>query len=461
MSDRASRRAARKLPVGEGVVPDKALEELLAAFAEDPPVDAPPIDLDDPSIDVLLGLAGPTDDAGDPSDPSLVTTPLPETAPADPPPDLPADAPAGIDLLPTLEQPATPAVSDDPAREPAQEPAANEPAANEPAANEPAPRTTIKIGGDDDLPDALYLDEEAGDRLRGGDRATEASIRTAVADGERTTILIADDDIEGASGGIPIGTGSASMDPRLRARRIAVKRAVGRRRLKWFVIGGAVILVLTAVLAVLGSSLFAIDPGKISVSGANRMSQADLDAAVKRLANHPVLLIDTHSIEAQLERSPWVREARVTTHFPHSATIEILERVPLATYQGPDGKFRIIDVQGRVVDIIPGQPIEFMLITGPGVNASIGTSAGTAFARAAEIVEALSPAVRSRTEAITVSDAGALGLAFHNGAKVALGVPTELLDKLTRLEAFLKRPAGHDCKTTIDVTTVEPSCSLQ
>jgi len=222
-----------------------------------------------------------------------------------------------------------------------------------------------------------------------------------------------------------------------------------------------VIVVLTTVLAVLGSSLFAIDPSKIYISGANRMSQTDLDAAVKRLANHPVLLIDTHSIEAQLERSPWVREARVTTHFPHSATIEILERIPLATYQGPDGKFRIIDVQGRVVDVIPGQPIEFMLITGPGVNASIGTSAGTAFARAAEIVEALSPAVRSRTEAITVTDAGALGLAFHNGAKVTLGVPTELLDKLTRLEAFLKRSAGNDCRTTIDVTTVEPSCSLQ
>jgi len=452
VSDRTTgRKASRKLPVGEGVVPDKALEELLAAFANDQPIDAPPIDLDDPSIDLLLGLTDPTAPP-DPSDPDLVTTPLPETGPADPPPETPP-----IAAVPTVEQPATPAPEASPPVV-ATEPSAEQVAA---PAKEPPARTTIKIGGDDELPDALYLDEEAGDRLRGGDRATEASLRSPAADGERTTILIADDDIEGASGGIPIGTGSASMDPRLRARRIAVKRAVGRRRLKWFVIVGVVVVLLTAALAVLGSSLFAIDPGKIEISGAQRMSQADLDAAVKRLANHPVLLIDTHSIEAQLERSPWVREARVTTHFPHSATIEILERVPLATYQGPDGKFRIIDVEGRVVDVIPGQPIEFMLITGPGVNASIGTSAGTAFARAAEIVEALSPGVRSRTEAITVSDTGALGLAFHNGAKVALGVPTELLDKLTRLEAFLKRSAGSDCKTTIDVTTVEPSCSLQ
>jgi cell division protein FtsQ len=227
------------------------------------------------------------------------------------------------------------------------------------------------------------------------------------------------------------------------------------------VIGGLVIVLLTTALAILGSSLFAVDPDKIDISGHQRMSQTDLEAAVDRLADHPVLLIDTHSIEAQLERSPWVREARVSTYFPHSASIEILERVPLATYQGPDGKFRIIDVEGRVVDVIPGQPIEFMLITGPGANASVGTSAGTAFMHAVELIEALSPGVRSRTASVTVADGGALGLTFNNGAKVALGVPTELLDKLTRLEAFLKRPAGNDCRTTIDVTTVEPSCSLQ
>jgi len=286
VSDRSSRKAKRRLPVGEGVVPDRAMEELLAAFANDPPSDAPPIDLDDPSIDALLGLA---------------ESPKPE-----------GDQSAGAAALPTVEQP----VTEPPVAEPAGEPVA-EPASPPKAGPQ---RTTIKIGGDDELPDALYLDEEAGDRLRGGERATEASLHPPGDDGSRTTILIADDDMEGAAGGIPIGTGPASMDPRLRARRIAVKRAVGRRRLKWFVIGGLVIIVLTAVLAVLGSSLFAVK--NVEISGPRRMSQVDLDAAVKRIKNHPVLLIDTHSIEAQLERSPWVLEARVTTHFPHSATVE-------------------------------------------------------------------------------------------------------------------------------------------
>ena len=247
------------------------------------------------------------------------------------------------------------------------------------------------------------------------------------------------------------------MDPRLRARRIAVKRAVGRRRLKWFVLAGVIVVVITAAFAVLGSSLFEVR--NLQVSGALRISQTDLDDAVKRVYHRPVLLIDTHAVEVQLERSPWVRAARVTTDFPHSASIEIRERVPLATYQGPDGRFRIIDVEGHVVDLIQNQPVEFMLVVGPGLNASPGTSAGPAFGHAAELVEALSPAVRSRTSSVMVSATGELSLSFNNGATVVLGAPTELLDKLTRLEAYLKLDEAQQCTTSINVATAEIGCS--
>jgi cell division protein FtsQ len=337
-----------------------------------------------------------------------------------------------------------------------------EPATDEAEPAEPVPtaepvhgaapvRNTIRIGGDDDLPDAVYL--EPSDDRRGGDRSDSGST-------SRNTILIADDELEGAAGGIPVATGSsASMDPRLRARRIAVKRAVGRKRLKWIILVLSLVAILTTGLAILGSSMFAVQQDKLSISGPRRMSEATLDAAVQKIVDHPVLLIDTHSIEVALERDPWVEEARVRTKFPHSASIEIRERVPIATYQGTDGQFRIIDVNGMVVDVIPGQPIEFMLITGPPIDASPGASAGTNLRHAAEVVQALSPGVRSRTEAVTVDATGALGLTFHSGTKVAFGPATDLLDKLTTLEAFLKRPQGIECTTTIDVQTNEPACT--
>ena len=71
-------------------------------------------------------------------------------------------------------------------------------------------------------------------------------------------------------------------------------------------------------------------------------------------------------------------------------------------------------------------------------------------------MEALSPGVRSRTGAIAVSETGDLSLVFRNDAKteVVLGAPTQLLDKLTRLEALLKNTDTEGC-TRIDVTTAD------
>jgi cell division septal protein FtsQ len=422
-------------PIGDGSVPDKVLEELLAAFAGEPPKeDLGDLDaihaLDDPTIDTLLGI----------------------------------DSLHGMDRAPSAEidvwrqttgslVKTTPNQGSDPgAADTSQVDITVAELVSEPIAAAPAPkRPPIKIGGDDQ-PDAVYLNEEAGERLRGSsDRATEASIR-----GERNTILIVGDEIEGLSGGIPLAASSASMDPRLRARRIAVRRAIGRRRLKWFLIVGIVVLVVAGSLTVLGSSLFAIS--HVTPSGAHRIDAATLQAAENELIGTPALLVDTRKIERTLEASPWVSKARVTVHFPHNATIELVERVPIATYVGSDNRFRIMAVDGVVVDVIPGLPVDFVLIRGSGPNVEPGSSAGETFTHAAELVQALSPTVRRLTALVNVGDNGDLSLIFHGptaskpGTTVILGGATDLLDKLTRLEAFLQRPGTQTC-SLINVST--------
>ncbi len=455
---------------GDSAVPDKVLEELLAAFANDPVPDEV-IDLDDPSIDALLGLTPSV------APPSRVSAPVPDAPPAllvlsEDPNDLDVwrrtsatveSPPVDPDPLVAGSLPEVDAITDAVAMVASDVSAPAEAPSPTPSPTGdvvPAPialRPPIKIGGDD-LPDAVYLNEEGEERLRGtSGRATEASMR-----GERTTIFIGDDEIEGMSGGIPIVTGSAAMDPRLRARRIAVRRAVGRKRLKWFVIIGVVVLVLAGGLALLGSSMFAVRSDQIVVSGARRIDSAMLSGVVDDLAGTPVLLVDNHAMEHRLEASPWVQKARVSTRFPHSATIELVERVPIATYRGSDGRYRILAADGTVVDAISGQPLEFMLITGNGPNVGAGSSSGEAFTHAAELVDALSALVRTRTEFVEVSDTGELSLHFrpgtpdNTGAIVILGGPTNLLDKLTRLEAFLQQNGADQC-TLINVSTSEIS----
>ncbi|MET0911179.1 MAG: hypothetical protein ABWZ99_17075, partial [Ilumatobacteraceae bacterium] len=107
-------------------------------------------------------------------------------------------------------------------------------------------RSTITIGGDDELPDAVYLDDE---------------LERGVATGR--TLFIDDDGSEDAVA--PKEASTRGIEPRLRQRRIGVRRAESRRRLRWILIGGVVLLIVIAVLAVLGSSLFAVD--EVDVSG--------------------------------------------------------------------------------------------------------------------------------------------------------------------------------------------------
>src|SRR5690606_36123729 len=104
------------------------------------------------------------------------------------------------------------------------------------------------------------------------------------------------------------------IEPRLRQRRIGVRRAASRKRLWWFGGIAVVLVVVIAALAVLGSSLFAVED--VTVTGNVYTDQGRLDQIVDDLTGTPVLLVDQADIEERVEEIPWVQEARVTTDFP-------------------------------------------------------------------------------------------------------------------------------------------------
>lgn len=263
------------------------------------------------------------------------------------------------------------------------------------------PRAIIVIGGDDSLPDAVYLDDGDLDPLsQPGDRS-----------GGRNTIIIGNElDSTGAFDAVEVP--SRSMDPRVRARRVAVKRARGRKRLLWVGLAALVILVGVAVLAVFSSSLFAVD--HVDVQGAAYTQHYDndqLQAIVDDLMGEPVLLVDTLAAEHRLEAIPWIERAFVTTDFPNRVLIDVRERRPLATFQGTDGRYRVIDRDGRVVSILDGRPVDYMLLTGPAPDTEAGELAGAPFAAAAQMVSALPSEIRSLAVTASVdATTGDLGL---------------------------------------------------
>jgi len=300
---------------------------------------------------------------------------------------------------------------------------------------------TIPIGGDDDLPDAVYLDEE-------------------LAQGDDSAPVFIDDD--GTGDAIPAKDATGpGIEPRLRQRRIGVRRAEGRRRLMWAAIVGGVFVVVVGILAALGSSLFDVE--EVDVSGVNRADPDAVSAVVVDLIGEPVLIVDTDAAEERLEAIPYVESARVRTDFPNAASIEVREREPVATARGVDGSFRIIDREGRVLDVIDGQPIEFVLIDGTTtLDLDPGQFSDTGHAAAAAMVTKLTPEIRSRMISMSVvPDGSDLRFLLSNDPgpeiEVRLGAAVndnDQIERLVRLQRRLDDVVGSDT-TVIDVSTAE------
>lgn len=408
----------RRTRSGDVEAPSAAvLDELLHAFSADP-TDTERlahIDLTSPEVAELI-------------DPSPPPTPPPEVEAEPAPPDEVEPAPPD-----QVEEGSAAAI--DPLMQPADDAAADP---------EPAPPGgTIVIAADDDLadvPDAVYVD--------GSLDGAGGSAAGLVADGG--TVFIDD---TSASGRVD-ATSATKIEPRFRQRRIAVRRAQGRRRLRWVIVVIIVLVLVVGALAVLGSSWFAISDVEVEGLTSSERDRQAVDAVVDDLLGTPVLRADTERAEAELEAIPWVEEAIVSTDFPDGARIEIRERRPVVAFEGPDGRFRVIDRQGRVLDVVAGQLVSYLRLEStdpPDVRP--GAFAPSGYAAAAALVDALTPRMRAQSRSVFVTPDGSdLRLQLAGGTEVRFGRGDDLINKLVRLQTILDSD-NVESPSLIDVST--------
>ena len=397
-------------------------------------------------------LAGELDEFGDADEPADILIveqdPLPDPTPAPPPTIIRIDDYSGSTVirpeenLPTAGTPVpttTPPVG----------------TADEPMVGAPRPtRSGVTITGTSggtpegepvvisidagDLPDAVYV-EGSLDR-----------------DGSRSIVLI-EDDVTGDTVRPESDRNlRRGIEPRMRERRVAVKRAAGRKRLKWVVTLSLVVVVVVGVLATLGSPLFAVRADQVVVTGNVYTDPIRLEELVDDLIGTPVLRVDTQDAEARLEAIPWVDTARVRTAFPHALTIEIRERAAMTTYQGPDGRYRVLDREGRVLDVLDNYPFAYLLIGGEdALDLDAGQFAPAGYAAASELAKNLTAAIRGQIAFVDVlADGSQLDLLLDNGTRIRFGEARDFFAKLIRVEAILSE-GDLDGTEVIDVATNE------
>ena len=241
---------------------------------------------------------------------------------------------------------------------------------------------------------------------------------------------------------------------RFRLRRIAVRRQEGRRRLRWFTIVGLVVGAGVIILLLLTSPILSVR--KVDVEGVVYADPDLVASVVDSVQGEPILTVDLDAAEKKLLAISWVRLARVSMHLPARVTIEIVERSPIAFFRSVDGFNRVIDRDGRVLDVIEGDPTDYTPMIGTGPNISAGQTVEQPFLGAAQLINALPADLQARLLTVTVSPEGEVSLALTNDVEVLFGRPDDFQVKLVGVVNEIKRQ-GSNRYAVIDVSSGQPS----
>lgn len=138
----------------------------------------------------------------------------------------------------------------------------------------------------------------------------------------------------------------AAIDPRIRARRIEVKRTEGRRRLQRLVDAALVVGVAAAFVLALWTPLLDVD--EISVEGAGRTTADMVLEAAGVNAGDSLISVDVGAVGKRLAALPWVAEVSVRRGVDGTVAIDVTERTPVAVARS-GGLALLLDRDGRVL----------------------------------------------------------------------------------------------------------------
>jgi cell division protein FtsQ len=240
-----------------------------------------------------------------------------------------------------------------------------------------------------------------------------------------------------------------TIDPRMRARRIAVRRDEGRRRLRRLLL-----LVAAAALLVVGYLLTRsplLDVDHVRVEGAQHTDVDVLLTASRVRRGAPMTDVDLKAARKNLTARPWIDSVRVTRHWPGTVTIRVVERQASAVVHA-QGTWVVVDRTGRVLDQPAAPPADLAVIE---LDAPAAAPATTQEGLGAQlsVAELLTPDLRAWVTAILAPDPDNVELRLQGGIRVLLGSQVHLSDKIVDLATVLTRVDLRDLET-IDLKVV-------
>ena len=211
------------------------------------------------------------------------------------------------------------------------------------------------------------------------------------------------------------------------------RRRAGRLRAALRV--AAVLLVATTVAvaawAVYYSSMFGVQ--RVIVVGTHRVTAAQVVKAARVRMGAATLRVDTAAIRRHVESITQLESVVVTTQWPHTVTITVVERTPVAVEQLTAGGYELLDRDGVDLGQVANRPALLPLLLLDPQTTSAATTAA-----AAQVAASLTRRLAAKVASITALTANSVLLRLTDGTVVRWGDASQGAIKAEVLAALMK-----------------------
>ncbi len=224
-----------------------------------------------------------------------------------------------------------------------------------------------------------------------------------------------------------------------------------RRRLAAAVVAVLLLGALGLIVRVMLYDSHLFDVQGVQVEGISTLAEADVVAAAAVPIGAPLASIDTSDIATRVAQLPAVSMATVTRSWPHTVTVTVVERVPVATATTSAG-VELVDAAGVVYPGAPAPGLPRLVFGAVGPNDPSTRSALAALAT-------LPPPIRSQVLTVdaTVAGSGVPGqvtFGLTGNRQVVWGTEDRAAEKAAVLVPLLTQPGRVFDVTSPDLPTI-------
>lgn len=246
---------------------------------------------------------------------------------------------------------------------------------------------------------------------------------------------------------------TAIIDPRIRARRIAVARNAGRQRLRRMSYLVALLLSIAVAWALTRTALLDVD--RVDVRGAEHSGVQAVRLVSGVDLGSQMFDLDSEEIATAVSVLPWVARVEVSRDWPGTVNIQVTERSAVALVLHPSGTtaapvWALLDGNGRVLALTGESLTQFPRLVSNSVVGGAGTEMSVEIRPALRVAERLPATIASELDVVRITSSGDVILDFSAGGSAIIGPISQLEAKFLAILTILESGPGMSARD-IDV----------